>query len=107
MDSSYEELVKKMYDRSRELDTHICKLKKMNDDLRDRSSSVLDTLKKLVGTVNDSPRTCSVCYSRPINYCVIPCGHASYCESCANRAVTRGRCFTCRAAIEHKIKIFL
>ena len=106
MPHSYEDLVKKMHERSRELDVHICKLKKFNDDLRSRSSGVLETLKDLVGSVNQGPPNCNVCYSRPRDYCVIPCGHV-YCESCANRALSRLRCFTCRAAISQKIKIYL
>jgi len=102
---SYEDLVKKMHDKSRELDMHICKLKKVNDDLRSRSACVLETLKDLVGTVN-GPKSCNVCYSRPRNYCVLPCGHV-YCESCANRALSRSRCFTCRSVIDQKVKIYL
>ena len=107
MSVSYEDLVKRMHEKSKELDMHIVKLKRVNDDLRSRSACVLDTLKDLVGTVAvHSPKSCSVCYSRPRNCCVIPCGHV-YCESCANRALSRGRCFACRAAIEQKIKIYL
>ena len=107
MDStSYEDLVKSMHQKSKELDVHICKLKKVNDDLRERSGSVLDTLKALVGTVPQPPKSCDVCYSRPRNYCVLPCGHV-YCESCATRALTRARCFTCRSHISQKVKIYL
>ena len=106
-ESSYEELVQKMNDKSKELDTHICKLKKSNDELRSRSISVLDSLKALVGTVKHPPKSCNVCYSRPRTYCVLPCGHASYCEGCAERARSRGGCFTCRQAIEQIVKIYL
>ena len=104
---SYEDLVKRMSEKSKELDGHICKLKKVNDELRDRSACVLDTLKSLVGTVSQAPKTCNVRYSRPRNFCILPCGHAGYCESCANRAQARGRCFTCRAPVEQIIRIYL
>ena len=103
---SYEDLVKRMHEKSREVDVHISKLKKVNNELRDRAATVLDTLKTLVGSVNDTPKSCNVCYSRPRNYCVLPCGHV-YCESCANRAQTRGRCFTCRSTISQIVKIYL
>ena len=104
--SSFHELTKKLHEKSKELDSHLTKLKKANNDLRDSSTQVLTTLGALVGNV--APRqTCNVCYSRPRECCLLPCGHAGLCLSCGARAQTRGRCFVCRQPIEDVMRIYL
>ena len=104
---NYEDLAKKMHEKSLELDQHLCELKKANDELRDRSATVLGALSALVGSVAQGPKTCNVCYSRPRQFALLPCGHATYCEQCSNRAMSRGRCFTCRQPIEQVVRIYL
>lgn len=105
--SGYEDLVKKMQEKSKELNEHLLKIKQANEELQEKCANVLDSLSELVGNVRPPRTTCNVCYSRPRSFCVLPCGHAGYCDSCATRAQSRGRCFTCRADITQIVRIYL
>jgi len=105
--SSFEDVTRKMLTKSKELDVHIVKLKKANDELCERADTVLTSLQELVGSVRKPRETCNVCYSRPRQFAVLPCGHAGLCESCSARAQSRGRCFSCRGPIEQVVRIYL
>lgn len=85
--ASFEDLTTKVNKKSTELDGLLVDLKKENDRLRLSSGRVLEMLKKLVGSFPiPGAATCSVCYSRPREYVLLPCGHAGLCENCATRA---------------------
>ena len=49
--------------------------------------------------------SCQICCSRPKTHAVIPCGHV-ICVSCAGRAESRRRCFTCRSEITRIQRVF-
>ena len=102
--ASFQDLARKMHEKSKEFDEHLTTLKKLNDELRDRAAKVLEAITNLCG--NAEPRTCSVCYTRPGTYACLPCGHSNLCSSCATRSKDRGRCFTCRQRVDGIVKIF-
>ena len=108
MDSakSYEELTKELNTKAVEFDKHICTLKRLNDDLVDRTSKVLTALHALLG--NTSLRiSCSICCTRPRNTVILPCGHGGLCDACATRCERRGRCPSCRGPVESTLRVFM
>lgn len=50
------------------------------------------------GQAVDRESECCVCYDRPIDTCLMPCGHVALCWNCASRLPQR-RCPLCRADI--------
>ena len=103
MTSSIEELCTKMKQKTEEFEKHLNTLSSINNDLKIKSTKMLEVLNEVVG---DSKKTCSVCYTRQSSFACLPCGHV-FCESCAQRAQNRGRCFICRIRVESFVKIFL
>ena len=104
MSESYEELAKSMHDKAVELDAHLTNIKTLNNELRSRIEKIVEALNTLVG---DKKTTCNYCYTRKPTHALMPCGHFGYCESCAQRAFDRSRCFTCRSAITSIAKIYV
>ena len=104
---SFEDVAVKMHERALELNERLCALKKVNDDLIDRSKKVLEALEGFVGTVIGKPKTCNVCYSRPRTHVFLPCGHGGFCLSCCERGATRNRCHTCRGRVDNILKVFV
>lgn len=62
------------------------------DDDDDRSPP----LSSLTTEPTQADSTCVVCFERPPNVTLDPCGHANLCDVCVSRLVKR-RCPTCRA----------
>jgi hypothetical protein len=58
---------------------------------------------------SDDENECCVCYDRPIDTGLAPCGHVALCEACATRLYNSGargrRCPLCRADIENLVFI--
>ena len=102
MGSAYEDLIKKLHEKSSEFNVHITKVKTANDALLARSDDVLKALTELYGTVRTAQK-CTVCYSRDQKVACMPCGHV-FCQSCADRG--RRRCHTCRQPVEALLRIF-
>ena len=51
--------------------------------------------------------TCSICFEpRTQTYLLTPCGHATFCENCANHFCNDKRCPICRTVVTGKIKVF-
>jgi len=52
--------------------------------------------------------TCEVCFvaSRE-GFALVPCGHARFCESCANRFAVMDTCPVCRSNITMVMRIFM
>ena len=51
--------------------------------------------------------TCSICFEpRTQTYLLTPCGHATFCENCANHFCNDKRCPICRTMVTGKIKVF-
>ena len=103
---SYADMAKTMLTKTVELDKHLTDLSDVNKQLRNRCQKALDQLKLLVGNPVQR-RTCCVCYTQDRTHCFIPCGHAGYCEGCAQRGVRRGRCFQCRGDIERAFRVYV
>ena len=80
--TSFRDLAQKMHEKSKEFDAHLTDLKKLNDELRDRSGKVLEAITNLCGNIN-IPKTCTVCYTRPGMFACVPCYHGGLCNSCA------------------------
>ena len=50
---------------------------------------------------------CSTCLEpRTRTFLLVPCGHATFCQECAERFHEDKRCPTCRAEITGKIRVF-
>ena len=105
---SYADLAKKMHDKGLELDKQLRNLTRTNAELVIKCENCLTVLKKFTGSTALAAKiSCSVCCTNERSHCLLPCGHAGLCASCAERAVRRRRCFTCRGEVEHMMRIFL
>ena len=52
--------------------------------------------------------TCEVCFVAPREgFTLVPCGHARFCESCANRVAVMDTCPVCRSNIIIVMRIFM
>ena len=52
--------------------------------------------------------TCEVCFVAPREgFALVPCGHARFCESCANRVAVMDTCSACRSNITMVMRIFM
>ena len=106
MSSSFEEAAKALRTKSQELDTHLTKLKSLNDTLLDCSGKLIESLCELVGSAGGAKTTCNLCFSRPREYILVPCGHGLFCRNCADRCKTRNRCPVCRGRIDELMRVF-
>ena len=105
---TYSDLAKKMHDKGLELDKKLRNLTRANADLIVKCENCLTALKEFTGSTALAAKiSCSVCCTRERTHVLIPCGHGGMCQSCAERALRRGRCFQCRANVEQLLKIFL
>ena len=53
-------------------------------------------------------RGCEVCFVAPRKgFTLVPCGHARFCESCANRVAVMDTCSVCRSNITMVMRIFM
>jgi len=52
--------------------------------------------------------TCEVCFVAPREeFALVPCGHARFCESCANRVTVMDTCPVCHTNITMVMRIFV
>ena len=93
-----------MKEKTEEFEQHLNTLSSINSDLKNRSEKMLEALHKVVG--NQNAIMCAVCYTEQASFAFLPCGHAKYCESCAQRGLNRGKCFICRGRVQSFVKIF-
>ena len=51
---------------------------------------------------------CTICFEpRYRTFLLIPCGHATFCETCADRILEDGKkCPTCQVPVTQKIRVF-
>ena len=103
MTSNYVETLNKIKLKADEFASVLTNINNLNNDLKERTEKLL----KALGDIKHNKVTCKICYSRPPTHCVLPCGHAGICEQCAQRALNRNRCFTCRANIGSAVKIYM
>ena len=98
MSSSYQEQLTAIHSKSDEFSKMLGNIQKLNNELREKSKKVLESLSDLVGRTN--PCTCKVCFNEKQTHMFYPCGHGGYCIACATRAKDdRGRCYACRQRI--------
>ena len=106
MDSaSYEDVVKSMRGKAIEFDMHLDKVKKLNNELLEKTETIIKSINDLVGSVKPAKKNCSVCYTRERSVTLVPCGHL-FCLACAERAQRTNRCFICRSRILDSMKVF-
>ena len=105
---SYADLAKSLHQKTIDLDKHMRNLSTINDELKEKCEKALNALHGLCGTNSIASRiTCGICYTRERTHAIMPCGHAGLCETCSSRVVRRGRCPTCRQAVESSVRIYL
>ena len=106
MTSSYEALLKKMKEQADTFASHLTELNNLNNDVREKIEKLMKGLTSMLGTT--PPKTCNVCYhsERLPTHVFVPCGHGGVCQACAERGLSRNRCFQCRARIESIVRIF-
>ena len=105
---SYAGLAKSLHTKTCELEGHLQNLTTINEELKDRCEKALAALRQLCGGNSLAARiTCSICYSRERTHALLPCGHGGLCEQCSSRVLRRGRCHSCRIAVESVVRIFL
>ena len=108
MSSTYADLAKKLHDKGVELDEHLRNLSKVNADLVVKCENCLVCLKEVTGSRALAVKiACSICNTRDRTHCLCPCGHAGLCLPCAQIAIRRGRCHTCRQQVDSLLRIYL
>ena len=51
---------------------------------------------------------CAICLTNPKNCAIVPCGHISTCEPCANSLIAQGlHCPICRGPITMAVRVFV
>jgi len=100
---SYRQEISHIIDKAKQFDLQLQKIKELNQELITKSENIVTSLNKIVVLKTNK---CTVCYTRERRVVFQPCGHV-FCESCADRATTRNRCFTCRASVVSSFRIYL
>ena len=71
------------------------------------SDVAMNTDEKMQEQMEDKENMCVVCMELPSKTAMVPCGHASFCEDCANRLKSdEGRCAVCRTNIQTVMNIY-
>ncbi|CAN8063560.1 unnamed protein product [Agarophyton chilense] len=78
------------------LSPHLSEQPSPLSDSDDHSAPASPKHKQSETALLDSDSSCVVCFERPTNVKLDPCGHANLCDVCVSRLVKR-RCPTCRA----------
>lgn len=52
----------------------------------------------------DGESLCKICYNKPMNVAVLPCGHMATCLECL---VSMTKCIICREPISHYVKVYV
>ena len=82
-----------------------------DDDDGDDSQSTTATTSTAPHTAAadaDADTNCEVCLVAPREgFALVPCGHARFCESCANRVAIMDTCPVCRSNITMVMRIFV
>eukprot|EP00760_Papus_ankaliazontas_P032841 PhM_4_TR5987/c0_g1_i1/m.99465 len=68
------------------------------------SDSELQSRDTAAADFNDAPVLCRLCYSRPIEVALLPCGHAFTCVGCSSQL---NRCCMCRSLVGVRQRIYL
>ena len=100
---SYEEILLKLKDKSDQFSNSLTELNNANNDLKNKTETILKKLSELKGR---PVKTCSVCYTRECTHALVPCGH-TFDQNCATRALSRNRCFMCRGEVESILRVFV
>ena len=101
--AGYEEILMKMKEKSVEFANFLTGLNNLNLDIQSRTDKLLKAIDSLKGK---NHKLCTVCYTRIPSHAMQPCGHL-FCQSCSERGMNRGKCFTCRTQIEGLFRVFL
>ena len=77
-----------------------------DDDGDDRQST--STAPHTAAADADTCTTCEVCFvASHEGFALVPCGHARFCESCANRVAAMDTCPVCCSNITMVMRVFL
>ena len=101
---SYEDVCCTMKEKADKFSIILRDLNTLNDDIKQKIDTLLNTLSGIKST---KQKFCTVCVSRAPTHCFLPCGHAGLCQNCAERGLSRNRCFSCRQPIESIVRIFI
>ena len=104
----YSEIVTKVLTKAKDFDSHLTRIRTLNDQLISRSEKLLIEISGLLDKVQTKPpKNCPICFARPIAMVFVSCGHC-VCQECATRCKNgRARCFTCRAPVLDIIRVYL
>ena len=101
--SSYPEILTKISAKSAEFAKFLADINHLNNDIKDRTDKLLKAINDLQGK---GSKLCTVCYTRERSHTILKCGHL-FCSNCAERALARNKCFTCRQEIEGLFRVFI
>jgi hypothetical protein len=101
---NYDELLKKLKEKADEFAVKIGDLNELNNAARERTEALRIAMDDFRGKPYASCPVCMVV--TPPTHALLGCGHA-FCEECAQRQLTRNRCYICRARIESIVRIFV
>jgi hypothetical protein len=102
MNESYEHVLKTVQEKGKAFDKYLKDLSHVNEELLAKSSILVKSFDEMKG----KKHTCPICYTRKQTHTFQPCGHCT-CQSCSERALSRNRCFTCRAPVEGIMRIYI
>lgn len=101
--SSYEDICKQMKNKTDEFSKYLKHLNDLNNEVRERTEKILQTLSEVKGK---KKQTCSVCYTAQPTHAFLTCGHV-HCLKCAERGLTRNKCFQCRSPVESILRVYV
>ena len=102
---SYNDLLGKLKQKADQFSAHLGDLNNLNNAAREKAEALRKALQEF--PTKETQPTCSVCYTNPPTHALLGCGHGLYCQTCAERALSRNRCFLCRARIESIVRIYM
>ncbi|KAI8984755.1 hypothetical protein BDF20DRAFT_407339 [Mycotypha africana] len=88
--SDLEEDIVKLYNENEVLGNKLHKLEEEERIRREKNDELMNN-------------KCRVCFTRNIEYCLVPCGHYAYCERCVMKLT---ECAICRHSIDRLQKLY-
>ena len=108
--STLEDELRKMITRGKDFGSKINHIKRLNDELINRSERLLEATTNLIKSSfkrEVPPHICGICFANPSNV-ALNCGH-TYCYTCTSKLTeerSTQRCPSCRAPIHNYLRLF-
>ena len=104
MSGTYEEFLARLQEKSNSFADYLTDCNNANNEVKVKTEKLLKILQKLK---KSTVKFCKICYARPPTHVLLPCGHAGFCENCAQRQMNRNKCGICRSPTDSMTRIFV